>query len=369
MDYSDVFLLVPMVPPRSVKRSETPSPLVEWGGRQWAASQLIQSASPGLARDGLQDPEKNPSRHVSALPALRQPLVQFRQPPPSAHPSAVASAIVRAFSPTLKGQPEPQRQAVKPTPVQQPASNSSIRAAIDSSMKDLSRSYAQPSMSLLPQNVPTINMDQERSPALFSYKGAIPAADGLASNASMAPSWALGARSPPLLAFPRQALTGGRPTSSPFAPMNSAQFSSAGGLIARGTLPRQFSTGVLGPRQIPNFQHKSSSNAPLRRSPLSSHAITPPESDRGSNAGDKNIGVATGKHSRQPSLRNMPSMQSALTKGKPRTYFTHRGRVVVADGESPPSQTAAITAKTEMPKEATPLVSGASTVGGKKKSQ
>ncbi|KAK0975166.1 hypothetical protein LTR91_014092 [Friedmanniomyces endolithicus] len=403
MDYSDVFMPVPIVPPRSARRSETPSPPVERFERverQWAASQLIQSATPGAAQDTLQDPENTPSRYVSAPPAPRQRLSQeqlqgpaatsyeqggyarspeYQQPEtqsrqrqaPSKHTAAVASAIVRAFSPPPKTQPEPARQPiVTPAPVQQAASQTLLRSESDSSLNEMAKSYARPSMSPVLEGVQTVNKEQERSPALFSYKGAIPAADGPAPNAYLAPSRALGAKSPSPANSPRQALTGGVPASSPFVPMNSAQFTLAGSNTGRGMPPRQFSTGVPGVRQIPNFQHKTSFNAPLKRSPLSSHEITPPESDAGHNDGDRNVGLANGMHSRQPSLRSMRSMQSALNNGKPRTYFTHGGRVAVGvvDGEQPPSQMAvANSAGNEVQKkEPTPSVSGASTAGKKK---
>ncbi|KAK5144634.1 hypothetical protein LTR32_003480 [Rachicladosporium monterosium] len=402
MDYSDVFMPVPIVPPRSARRSETPSPPVERFERverQWAASQLIQSATPGAARDTLQDPENTPSRHVSGPPAPRQRPSQeqflspayisyeqgdfakapeYQQPEthsrqrqsPSKHTAAVASAIVRAFSPPPNPQTEPARQPlVTPAPLQQLTSQALLRSESDNSLNEMARSYARPSMSPVLEDVQTVNKDQDRSPALFSYKGAIPAADGPAPNAYLAPSRALGAKSPPPANSPRQALTGGVPASSPFVPMNSAQFTLAGSNTGRGMPPRQFSTGVPGVRQIPNFQHKTSFNAPLKRSPLSSHEITPPESDAGHNDGDRNVGLANGMHSRQPSLRSMRSMQSALNNGKPRTYFTHGGRVAVGpmDGEQPSSQMAAASAGKEVQKkEPTPSVSGASTAGKKK---
>ncbi|KAK0295297.1 hypothetical protein LTS00_005927 [Friedmanniomyces endolithicus] len=402
MDYSDVFMPVPILPPRSARRSETPSPPVERFERverQWAASQLIQSATPGAARDTLQDPENTPSRHVSGPPAPRQRPSQeqflspasisyeqgdfakapeYQQPEthsrqrqsPSKHTAAVASAIVRAFSPPPKTQPEPARQPlVTPAPLQQLTSQALLRSESDNSLNEMARSYARPSMSPVLEDVQTVNKDQDRSPALFSYKGAIPAADGPAPNAYLAPSRALGAKSPPPANSPRQALTGAVPASSPFVPMNSAQFTLAGSNTGRGMPPRQFSTGVPGVRQIPNYQHKTSFNAPLKRSPLSSHEITPPESDAGHNDGDRNVGLANGMHSRQPSLRSMRSMQSALNNGKPRTYFTHGGRVAVGpmDGEQPFSQMAAASAGKEVQKkEPTPSVSGASTAGKKK---
>ncbi|KAK1033164.1 hypothetical protein LTS16_016500 [Friedmanniomyces endolithicus] len=402
MDYSDVFMPVPIVPPRSARRSETPSPPVERFERverQWAASQLIQSATPDVARDTLQDPENTPSRYVSAPPAPRQRPSQeqflspaaisyeqgdyakapeYQQPEthsrqkqsPSKHTAAVASAIVRAFSPPPKTQLEPARQPlVTPAPLQQLTTQALLRSETESSLNETSKSYARPSMSPVLEGVQTVTRDQDRNPALFSYKGAIPAADGPASNATLAPSRALGAKSPPPSNFPRQASTGGVPSSSPFVPMNSPQFTLAGSNTGRGMPGRQFSTGVPGVRQLPNFQHKTSFNAPLKRSPLSSHEITPPESDAGHNDGERNVGVANGMHSRQPSLRSMRSMQSALTNGKPRTYFTHGGKVAVGvvDGEQPPSQIAAATAENQVQKkEPTPSVSGASTAGKKK---
>ncbi|KAK5683687.1 hypothetical protein LTR17_027280 [Elasticomyces elasticus] len=390
-DYSEVFMPVPSVPPRSARRSETPSPPVE---RRWAASELIQPISETNKR-AVQEDSLTPSRHVSAPPAARQPPVQQQAPiqMPSAAPtlvtvsqtdmtptpdrqqpvtqyrpsqplilqpstSALGSMIARATSPAPQVHSEPERHStVTPTTEQQLQNRRALlRAASDSNMSDMSKSYAKPAMSPVPEDgdAPDDAISQQRSPALFSYKGAIPASDGPPSNASLAPSRALGAKSPPLPTFTRQA----------FVPMNSAQFSSAGGPNpARGTPPRQFTTSVPGPRTIPGLQQKGSFNAPLKRSPLSSHEITPPDSDQGSTDGEKTIGVASGMHSRQPSLRSMRSMQSTATNGKPRSYFTHGGRVAVSEDENLPSQAAA---ESQPAKEAAPSISGAGSISGKK---
>merc|ERR1719282_2278834 len=79
-------------------------------------------------------------------------------------------------------------------------------------------------------------------------------------------------------------------------------------------------------------------HAPMRRSPLSSHENSPPESDQGSD-GDKNSQFnGMYGHNRQPSIRTMHSTYSmpsaAGTVNKPRTYFTHGGKVTVQSGES-----------------------------------
>lgn len=73
-------------------------------------------------------------------------------------------------------------------------------------------------------------------------------------------------------------------------------------------------------------------------------------------------------HSRAPSVRTMSSVSST---GKPRTYFTHTGRVTVEDGELPPSakptvKTATAVVKETKPQEETKKKSRMSLFGKKK---
>ncbi|KAK3065799.1 hypothetical protein LTR53_018026, partial [Teratosphaeriaceae sp. CCFEE 6253] len=244
-DHSEVFMPVPIVPPRSAKRSETPSPPVE---RHWAASQLIRPESPPPEKPAVPTGTQVPSRHVSAPPAPRHPQVTSQRPAASTksfHASIYEQEenqplAVKAIQTAVPApQPEPQRQ---PAPVQieqQQSARALSRSASDSSMSDIFKSYSKPSMSPVPEDgdVPNDIISHERSAALYSYKGEIPAADGPVSNAksALSISRAAGVKSPPLPNFPRQAFTGGLPNGSPFAPMNSAPFSPAGSLSARGT--------------------------------------------------------------------------------------------------------------------------------------
>ncbi|KAK0268587.1 hypothetical protein LTS00_017532 [Friedmanniomyces endolithicus] len=426
-DHSEIFMPVPVVPPRSLKRSETPSPPKE---KQWAASQLIRPASPTPVEHESQDYQRASSRCISAPP--RQPLIAQQgqtKPWAAAAQKTLASALATtpehqqqdalvggsqtpssrtlpivaiAMAPPTVPQVNPvpmtiaasappipadlQRQpAAAQAPEPEPTRRTSFQSASNSSMSDAAKSYSRPSMRPAPEDgdAASNTVSQGRNSGLFSYKGEIPASDGSASNASLAASRAPGVKSQPLPTFPRQASTGGLPGGNPFAPMNapmnSAQFASGGGLTPRATPLRQFTSGVPAPRQILPNQQKSSFNTPLKRSPLSSHGmqptvsklpdvvidhhaeITPPDSEQGFIDGDTTIGVASGMHSRQPFLN---SMRSTATGRKSRTYFTHAGRVAVADNEPPPSRAGSGHKKPE--KEATPSILGVST---KKKSR
>ncbi|KAK4551302.1 hypothetical protein LTR86_011244 [Recurvomyces mirabilis] len=273
-------------------------------------------------------------------------------------PPAVGPALGQAFSaasaPQVHVQQMQQQQTVVVQQQEEPGQSRRgfLRFPIDSSMSDVSKSYLRPTMSPVSETSNFVEeQDSWRSPA-FGYKGDIPTTEGPLSNARLAPNRANGVKSPPLPSFPRQAFNGGLPSASPFTPRNSAQFSSAGVLGPRSNLaPRQFTTGLPGPRPIPQFRSKNLYNAPPKCCPLSSHGsylstitasdagtadenteIKPPDSDTGSDdaensAGENRVGIANGMHSHQRSLRSMGSMQS--TASKPRTYFTHRGRARV----------------------------------------
>lgn len=204
------------------------------------------------------------------------------------------------------------------------------------------------------------SIPENKTQNLFSYKGEIPDKDGPPPGFQRQNVTAPRAKAPPLPSFPRQAFTGGLPGGSPFA--NSG--------LGNGVPPmsrRVTTNGLPGgmPMARPGMKSRYSTNTPLVRSPLSSHGktlstitastdgaadeddkteTTPPESDEGSSesgGGDKvgDMGYAKFRaHSRAPSVRTVSSVTS---QGKPRTYFTHAGRVTVEAGELPPSAAAA----------------------------
>ncbi|KAK4561825.1 hypothetical protein LTR86_004504 [Recurvomyces mirabilis] len=400
-DYSDVFM-PPMVPERSTVRPESPS---EHKQRSRPYSQQPEtSKAPVPASQPQAEIRQKQSRHVSAplgsqayqaTPYARsqQPEMQAEAHEPTAiypgqnqrqereqEPMTTTPArgsSVAQWAAQLRGTQQP---SVVSPPVSRPQSQSGpaqtpaypvpsslsqlhqrpvvARNASESSMTDMAKSYSRPTMSPVPEDGSPVETKDfssmngaAKSPALFSYKGDIPASDGPQSNAHLAPSRAVGVKSPPLPTFPKQAFTGGLPGGSPFAPMKSAQFSSAGGMGNRPMPPRQFSTGVPGPRSMPGLQTRNSvTRAPLKRSPLSSQENSPPDSDQGSNDGHHNVGIASGGPSRQHSFR------STATNGKPRTYFTHGGRVTVDDGQMTPAQLAAAGKAPAEEKEPTPSV-------------
>ncbi|KAK5127880.1 hypothetical protein LTR85_004997 [Meristemomyces frigidus] len=312
-DHSDVFLPAPTVPARSPRRNETPSPPIE---KQEPQLQRPMSMQPIQQTDwASQEVPRSQSKHISAPVPARQPESQ-----PEVHEWAAASAIERL-------QEEPEQTAELPPHMAQQRRQALMRNSSNSSMTDLAKSYSRPSMSSVPEDSQLA--DDDRSPALFSYKGDIPATEGPAPNALLAPPRAHGAKSPALPSLPRQ-------NSTNLHSINSMQFSAGGLPGSRGLAPgRQFSTGVPGPRPILNT--RNSSSAPLKRSPLSSHETSPPDSDEGS-FDDSKIGLARGMHSRQPSTHTVASMQSSA--GKPRMYFTHGGKVTL-DSEQSPAQAAA----------------------------
>lgn len=267
-DHSDVFMPPPSLPVRSPHRRKTPSPPPE------KQQQRPMSEQPQPARMS-QDMPRTQSRHVSAPP-----------PPRSLEPAtrwAASALIAKAEEPEepfigplplpsaqpqsktqLKPQPQEQQQTARPT------ATPLIRSASDSSLSELGKSYSRPSMSPVPEDSAVPN--EESSPAMFSYKGDIPVSDGPGPNANLAPPRAIGAKSPPPSNFTRQPSNSGLavPGGTSWAPMNSAPYSQPGSTGPRAGLgPRQFSTGVPGPRPMVNTRH--SSNMPLKRSPLSSH--------------------------------------------------------------------------------------------------
>ncbi|KAK4546702.1 hypothetical protein LTR36_001920 [Oleoguttula mirabilis] len=301
-DHSDVFLPVPTIPLKSPRRAETPSPVIEEAHPRPVSEQPAQAH--------LQKGQEMPmaqSKHTSALVHAHQ---QYN-PEPQSQGWAAAAAIEVV-------QEEPEQNAELPPHVQQQRRQALARSSSNDTMTELAKSYSRPTMSSVPEDSQVATVD--RSPALFSYQGGILVSDGLMPNAMLALPRALGAKSPTHPDLPRQ-------NSANLQGINAMQFSAGGGIASRSPPPkRQFTTGVPAPRPIATTMH--SSNAPLKRSPLSSQGkklrhpmstnldtntlpteATPPDSDEGSIDGD-GIGLAHGMRSRQPSVHTMASMQS-----------------------------------------------------------
>ena len=348
IDHSEIFA-VPFIPSRSLKRASPPYP--DYSRNTNEQNQLAEEDDQETAPT-----EHTPRRWASRNfefedddeePTPRQRTPQPAEPTPA--PAPVQSQIPRSI------QQQPPRSS---TP------KSALRPAMGSMPEDS-----------VPESLP------DENPALYSYRGEIPAADGPAADSRVIPPQKTGAKPAPLPSFPRQAFTSSLPAGSPFAPMNSAQFSSAGGMGSRRATT-QFSTGVPGPRPI-LANNKNSYHQPLRKSPLASQGkscmisscqintddqteTTPPESE-GGNSDDGRTPQPPGSTSRAGSVRTMNSTATAKNT-KPRAYFTHGGRVTVNGGQPPPSQNALNVPGANDPKpDASSMKSGKSS--GSKKSR
>ncbi|TKA29864.1 hypothetical protein B0A50_03228 [Salinomyces thailandicus] len=356
LDHSDIFMPpsfmpTPAIPDRSPRRTPTPSPPqspeAERPRRLAGDKQLFtpMAAQPAPLRTRKShDGATRRSVHTSAPSPVRQ--YDFLGPMYGPEPPPVASSTAEESQASAKAQQTP--KGLRTT-----ASDTSI------STLNNNKSYATPSISPVPENG---QLDQTaRSPALFAYKGEVPTTN--ASGPALAPP----PRPKSAVSFKGKNAFHGI-NSAPFQPLNSAQYSSAGRLG-----PPRFSTGSPGPRPNNPGRASNSFNAPMKRSPLSSHGKSspsshydpfmvptpthtyaqhkahetyisslpaensPPESDEGSE-GDKYSQV-NGHFGRQApamytthSSRSMPTSAST-TANKPRTYFTHGGRVTVQGTE------------------------------------
>ncbi|KAI7089778.1 hypothetical protein KC356_g2103 [Hortaea werneckii] len=327
-DHSDAFvppsmMNPPAIPRRSPQRPETPPPSLSPQIKEPQQTEMEHSTWLPPANQAFSQPEIQPKNetskeanepnlyHADALPPMS---------PNEAQPAAPNSAsAVESSLPTKNASQAPKSPRLL------------ARSASDSNMSVLAKSYSKPTVSSVPEDSQL--QEGDRSPARFSYKGEIPTG-GNPMQGRLAPPRSFGAMSPPPLHMPNQNHPQMSTISSmPFQAPMAAHYSSAGRLKA----PRSFSTGVPGPRPF-SGRTAHSFHAPMRRSPLSSHENSPPESDQGSD-GDKNSQFnGMYGHNRQPSVRTMHSTYSipsaAGTVNKPRTYFTHGGKVTVQSGES-----------------------------------
>jgi len=244
-DHSDVFVPPPFVPARSPLR--TPSPTPPLNGEQHP-----RHSSSSHERHSYESRETaRTTEHLSAPAAQRK--------------WAAAELIAHeGLKPVVSSQTAP----IHSNPPPQPSS----RNTSDSGANDTSKSFGRITMSTVPEDHEATEPAQ--GPALYSYKGEIPAEAAPMPHARSTPIVVMGPKPPPSPSFHRQPSNRGSfEAANSTAPMNSAQFSSSDRLAPRRA--QQFSTGVPGLK--PQMNSRNSFNAPLRRSPLSSHGkLFPP---------------------------------------------------------------------------------------------
>nr|POE52332.1 hypothetical protein CFP56_70251 [Quercus suber] len=277
--------------------------------------------------------------------------------------------------PSVQHRYEPHQQSVGaipqlPNPAQSRRSNVAplLRNLSDSSLSDLSKSYARPSMTSVPENEDL--PDEDRNPARYSYKGEIPSADGPMPGARLPPPPMIGVRA----ATPQKPNLNGH--------VQPGQLSGQQYLSVAGAGPRR-SVSQTAPGLRPSLSARNSYTQPLKPSPLSSQgeqAITilnkpliahisspensPPDSEV-SNSDDGKHAIHMGQRPnmgpRPPSINTLASSNTAA--GKPRTYFTHAGRVTVAPDEQTPTSPA----PTSAPPKPEPAAPSAEKIPGRKK--
>ncbi|RMY73689.1 hypothetical protein D0863_03716 [Hortaea werneckii] len=383
-DHSDAFMppsmmKPPAIPIRSAQRPETPPPSLSPQVKEPQEAETEHSAWLPPTNQAFSEAETQPENEMSK--EVNEPNIQHADALPTAQQSEAQPAA-----------PNPASAIESPLPAanasQAPKSPRLLaRSASDSNMSVLTKSYSKPTVSSVPEDSQL--QEDDRSPARFSYKGQIPAGEN-PMQGRLAPPRSLGAMSPPpSFHIPNQNHPQMSTISSmPFQAPMAAHYSSAGRLGA----PRSFSTGAPGPRPF-SGRTAHSFHAPMRRSPLSSHGKhlprfstsqhvansrtenSPPESDQGSD-GDKNSQFnGMYGHNRQPSVRTMHSTYSipsaAGTVNKPRTYFTHGGKVTVQSGESGATAAAKMAAVNKTAEESKPAAaaSGPERTPTKKKSR
>nr|POE79910.1 hypothetical protein CFP56_07976 [Quercus suber] len=296
-------------------------------------------------------PEKSPQRSPQlseAFPA-RMPEPQRVTPPGVQHKQAIS--IPEPSQQSGMASPQSPNTPQSPNASQSRRSNVAplLRSLSDSSLSELSKSYARPSMSPVPENegLP----DEDRNPARYSYKGEIPAADGPMPGARLPPPPIIGVRA----ASPQKPnLNGHLPSSQ----LNGAQYLSIVGAGSRRSVP------AAAPGLKPNLSVRNSYTQPLKPSPLSSQENSPPDSEVSTSDDGRHVQPMAPRPSMGPRLPSNSTVASTNTAaGKPRTYFTHAGRVTVAPGE----QTSTEPTYVSVPPKAEPVAPIAEKNAGKKK--
>ncbi|EMF13225.1 uncharacterized protein SEPMUDRAFT_148594 [Sphaerulina musiva SO2202] len=212
--------------------------------------------------------------------------------------------------PAVTHQVMPQSNAVPVLSLPTPEPARVARSASERSLSELSKSYVRPAMRSVPENKVPIDDAFPASPSSYSYKGEIPATDG----PSAAGKLLLGPSS-----YAKLALVGGHSASTLFPP----------------TRP----VGISSRRSTSHIGTSSSANRLPLQSAMKKRSqydytfdFTP--SDSGSEAPSSDDGrmLTLGGHSRSASMHTTGSMS------RPRTYFTHAGKVTIDPDDLAPSK-------------------------------
>ncbi|KAL9532042.1 hypothetical protein SMMN14_04173 [Sphaerulina musiva] len=244
--------------------------------------------------------------------------------------------------PAVTHQVMPQSNAVPVLSLPTPEPARVARSASERSLSELSKSYVRPAMRSVPENKVPIDDAFPASPSSYSYKGEIPATDG----PSAAGKLLLGPSS-----YAKLALVGGHSASTLFPP----------------TRP----VGISSRRSTSHIGTSSSANRLPLQSAMKKRSqydytfdFTP--SDSGSEAPSSDDGrmLTLGGHSRSASMHTTGSMS------RPRTYFTHAGKVTIDPDDLAPSkgkQSATAAAAAATPPPPVPAVPTAESLDEKKK--
>lgn len=340
-------------------------------GRSLSVSRQHEQAVAPLDLPSEAQVELDASRESEALPVIDQsdifspdfiPARSTRRPSPTSSSAdereltmaSVRASVPRAITPVQAAYQKlvandvhpAQASASTTAPTQQQTEQPRrpVRNTSERSLSELSKSYARPAMSSVPENNVPENEGMPTNPELFSYKGVIPLKDGLPQQ------------TPHMHARAYQALN---------APYPGKQFGTS---RPQRHLSSQSMTSI--PTIRPGLSPRHSlSNYPTRRSPLASHGtsscvtalycsdvlikIPPAEAtpnDSDADAATDNSGSDDGKyqqpltmHSRAASVRTMASTAGSATR--PRTYFTHSGKITVQPGEASSGTTTPISNK------------------------
>lgn len=270
--------------------------------------------------------------------------------------------------PAVTHQVMPQSNAVPVLSLPTPEPARVARSASERSLSELSKSYVRPAMRSVPENKVPIDDAFPASPSSYSYKGEIPATDG----PSAAGKLLLGPSS-----YAKLALVGGHSASTLFPPTRPVGISSRRSTSHIGTsssanrVPLQSAMKKRSQYDYSNFYprhtHLSSVSA-LHANPFFSSSLafdfTP--SDSGSEAPSSDDGrmLTMGGHSRSASMHTTGSMS------RPRTYFTHAGKVTIDPDDLAPSkgkQSATAAAAAATPPPPVPAVPTAESLDEKKK--
>ncbi|KAI5362270.1 hypothetical protein Slin15195_G059210 [Septoria linicola] len=283
------------------------------------ARTLTQESAASLAKVHQEEmaPAVKSTAQLEASKAVGQSQDESTQEP--VEPVAIEPVIVQS-APVV--QPSPSTQDPKRV----------SRSASEKSLSELSKPYARPTMSSVPENNVPDDDIAPVSPGMFAYKGDIPVVDGpVQSNRRskspphpaklMIPAQIMPGQAPGPAHYAKLALVGGHSNSALYPPMRPVSMNSR-----RGTT--QFSGGPVSIQRLPPALKKTSPNG-------YAFDATPIGSDAGSDPSSSDDGrMLTMGHSRTGSVN------TTATVTKPRTYFTHAGKVTV-DPETSPTAAAA----------------------------